>query len=113
MNLYELVTDFNTYLSKVPNGCLYIANAFRNNDLGSALQAIRDFSEGALWLVDATELLNYNDINYDLPMDKIQYFLEIINVNLEEKNYLKVADIFEQEIFLFFNDQKLINNLEC
>ncbi|WP_225340719.1 hypothetical protein [Lysinibacillus capsici] len=112
MNLYELVTDFNTYISKVPNGCLYIANALRNNDLASALQSIRDFSEGALWLVDATELLNNNNIIYDLRINEIQYFLEIINDNLEKKNYLKVADIFEQEIFLFFNGQKLIRNFD-
>lgn len=110
MGLQELIYEFNTYLRKIPNGCLYIAEALRNNDLGSALQAIRDFSEGVLWLVDAAELLNSNGVAYILDISKIEYFLQLINDNLERQNYLAVADMFEREIAEFFKSLSAIEN---
>lgn len=100
--LIELVTDFNQYVSKIPNGCEYIANALRSSNPKEGFKGIQDFSEGVLWLADATELLNHNEIPYDFDLSKAEYFLQLINTKLEREDYLAVADIFEEDIASFF-----------
>lgn len=100
--LIELVTDFNQYLSKIPSGCAYIANALRSPNPKEGFQGIQDFSEGVLWLADATELLNHNGISYDFDLSKAEYFLQMINTKFEHEDYLAIADIFEKDIASFF-----------
>lgn len=110
MEIQELIYEFNSYLRKIPTGCLYISNALRKNDLASALHTVRDFSEGVLWLADATELLNNNGVEYVFDISKVKYFLQLINDNLERQNYLMVADLFEREIRQFFISLTTIEN---
>lgn len=106
--LYEIVFDFNVYLQKIPNGCSYIADALRANNLASAMKSIKDFSEGTLWLADATNLLNTNGVQYTFNLEIVKYFLESVNDNLERQNYTAVADLFEKEIASFFEQQPLV-----
>lgn len=104
MEITELVESYNDYIKKLPAGTIYIANCLREDKLNDALTAIRDFSEGVLWLSQASELLKKNGILVDLNIDQIQVFLEEVNEGLEKQDYVLVSDMFEYEIAPFFEE---------
>lgn len=100
----ESVESYNEYLVKVPAGCLAIAEHLRNEEVHEALQIILQFSEGAMWLVDASTALQNLDVAVVLPVEKIHEFLNEINSGLEIQDYVLVADLFEYEIAPFFEN---------
>lgn len=100
--IVETIESYNMYVEKVPVGAEYIANSLREDNVKEALRAIKDFSEGVLWLSEASELLKSNGVTANLNIEKIQEFLIEINNGLELQDYVLVADMFEYEIAPFF-----------
>lgn len=102
--LNETIVSFNEYIERVPNGCMTIVNILRDDRIAEALTHIRDFSEGASWLMEASELLKKNNVSIQLDMTKIIDYLTEINEGLLIGDYNLVADIFEYEIAPFFSE---------
>ncbi|MBD8035712.1 hypothetical protein H9635_03095 [Solibacillus sp. A46] len=100
--ILELEESVGTYLKNVPNGVIYIANSLKEDELYKGLKAISDFSEGMMWLNDATRILKNNGKNIFIDFTKIEIYLVEINEGLEKEDYLLVADLFEYEISPFF-----------
>ncbi len=100
--LKEIMESYNSYLLNIPTGVLYIANCLREDNLNFAFTGIKDFSEGVLWLSDASNLIKQNGAWADLNIVQIQEFLIEVNEGLEKQDYLLVADMFEYEIAPFF-----------
>ncbi|MFJ7735981.1 hypothetical protein ACIQ2D_06505 [Lysinibacillus sp. NPDC097287] len=108
----ETIGSYNLYVNKVPAGAEYIANSLREDRETDALQAIKDFSEGVLWLSEVSELLKSNGVTANLNMEKIQEFLIEINNGLEKQDYVLVADMFEYEIAPFFEQVEVIKGFD-
>lgn len=106
--IVETIESYNEYLSKLPNGCLFIAENLREDQIQVALNNIKNFSEGLIWLVDASELLKNNDVEVNMNVERVHDFLNEINDALEIQDYNLVADLFEYELVEFFKDSKLI-----
>jgi len=104
--LQETLESYKNYIDKIPTGAIYIATSMREDRVQDALKAIRDFSEGLLWLTDANQLINKNGVEIELNINQIFEFLEEINEGLERQDYLLVADLFEYEIATFFEKNK-------
>lgn len=105
--LQETIESYKDYLEKIPGGATYIANSLREDRIQDALKAIRDFSEGLIWLSEANQLINKNSVIIELNINRIFEFLQEINEGLESQDYLLVADLFEYEIAPFFEDVKV------
>ncbi|AVK82789.1 hypothetical protein C3943_04045 [Lysinibacillus sp. B2A1] len=105
----EVVVSFNEYIGKVPNGCVYIEEQLRKDNIKLGLDSIRDFSEGMIWLVDAAELLKQNNINIEFNINDISSFLKEINEALMNEDMYLVADLFIYEIKPYFENLVPIN----
>ncbi|MGN7478777.1 hypothetical protein ACTHOQ_13065 [Solibacillus silvestris] len=105
--LQEVLVSYNAYIKNVPTGAMYIANNLREDNLNDALMAIKDFSEGVLWLSHASELMKQNGAKAELNIEQIQEFLIEVNEGLEKQDYVLVADMFEYEIAPFFEEVAL------
>lgn len=104
MDINELIYEYNEYIRKVPNGSLFIANAFREEKIGEALNAINNFSEGMLWLSHISNNLSQASVQVSLNIQKIQEYLIQVNEGLIKQDYVLVADMFEYEIAPFFDE---------
>ncbi len=104
----EVIESYNEYIKKLPNGSNYIAQNLREDKLSDAFQTIKDFSEGLLWLTEAAQLLQINNVKVQINMNQLQEFLIEINEGLEKQDYVLVADLFEYEITPFFEEVQLI-----
>ncbi|MFE3576822.1 hypothetical protein [Lysinibacillus sp. NPDC059133] len=102
--LNETILSFNEYIGGLPEGCMMIANVLRDDQIAEALGHIKDFSEGACWVVEASRLLQANNVSIGFDMTKIIDYLGEINEGLSIGDYNLVADIFEYEIAPFFKD---------
>lgn len=102
--LNETIDSYNQYIEKIPSGALYIANRLREDKISEALLGIKSFSEGVIWLVEASDLLQKNGVSKKLEIGKIQDFLSEINNGLEIQDFILVADMFEYEIAPFFEE---------
>ncbi|WP_433595868.1 hypothetical protein [Lysinibacillus xylanilyticus] len=100
----EILEDYNNYLGCVPKGTVRIAEQLREDNMKEALSAIRDFSEGVLWLSQASDFLKRSGAHVELDILKIQEFLIQVNEGLEKQDYVLVADMFEYEIAPFFEE---------
>lgn len=101
--LNETISSFNEYIERIPKGCMMIANTLRDDRITEALPHIRDFSEGASWITEASRLLQVNNVSISFDITKIIEYLEEINEGLSIGDYNLVADIFEYEIAPFFS----------
>ncbi|MDN4492202.1 hypothetical protein [Ureibacillus aquaedulcis] len=106
--LFETVDSYNEYLKKLPEGCVAIANKFRNDQIQEALLNVKDFSEGVIWLSEAAEILKKNKVDVKSNIVKIHEFLIEINEALQIQDYYLVADLFEYEIADFFRHYQVI-----
>lgn len=106
--IVETIESYNIYLSKLPNGCLLIAEKLREDQIQVALNNIKDFTEGLIWLVDASDLLGKNEIKVEISIERVHEFLNEINDALEIQDYNLVADLFEYELIEFFANLDLI-----
>ncbi|XRD25640.1 hypothetical protein AABM34_03380 [Lysinibacillus fusiformis] len=102
----EIITSYNDYLNNIPRGVAYIATQLREDNLTGALKAIKDFSEGVAWLIEAGKLINDNQGIALLEVEKIKEYLSEINSGLEKQDFVLVADLFEYEIAPFFEEVK-------
>lgn len=100
----ELLNDYNTYIQKIPKGCLVIADLLRTEQLNNAFESIKDFAEGVNWSVEANKILAENNLLKTINFNKIQDFLIEINQGLEIQDFVLVADLFEYEISPFFEE---------
>ena len=110
--LNEVVESYNEYLSNVGRGIAYISDCLREDKVSEGLLAIQDFSEGILWLSNASELMKKNGVLAELGINQLQEFLIEINDGLEKQDYILVADLFEYEIAPFFEQVSLAEKLE-
>ena len=106
--LNEVMESYNEYVKNLPTGAEYISRCLRENQLNEGLTAIKDFSEGVLWLSDASDLMKKNGAKVELNIGQIQEFLIEINEGLEKQDYVLVADMFEYEISPFFEEVELV-----
>jgi len=109
--VFDVIESYNEYTVKIPQGAIYIANCLREDKLNEALLTIKDFSEGVIWLSDASNLLKKNNVDVSLSIDQIHNFLNEINEGLEKHDFLLVADLFEYEIAPFFQELKMIEGI--
>lgn len=109
MDFNEIFLDFKLYIEKLPKGCIYIADALREDKLTEAFESIADFSEGILWLSKVNEAFIQNNIVTNLDVTKIKDFLNEINNGLVKQDFILVADMFEYEIIPFFEVINLSN----
>lgn len=100
----DVLEDYNNYLECVPKGTVQIAEQLREDNMQEAFSAIKDFSEGVLWLSQASDFLKCNGVHVELDILKIQEFLVQVNEGLEKQDYVLVADMFEYEIAPFFKE---------
>lgn len=107
--LYEVIQSYNEYLRKLPQGCHTIAALLKDNQVTAAKTNINNFSEGLVWLSEAQHLMTLNNIDHGLDFTQIDYFLEQINTHLENKELLKVAEIFETTLYNYFVNLPLIS----
>lgn len=103
----DIIEVYNNYLENVPKGTVRIAEQLREDNMQEAFIAIKDFSEGVLWLSQASDLLKQNGAHVKLDILKIQDFLVEVNEGLEKQDYVIVADMFEYEIAPFFEKVEL------
>lgn len=108
----EVVESYNSYIKNIAPGSLQIAEHLRKDEVQEALQLILQFSEGMGWLVQVNDLLSQNSIKANLQAEKIHEFLNEINSGLEIQDYVLVADMFEYEIALFFEQITEIEGIE-
>lgn len=108
----EVVNSYNQYIKNVAGGSLQIADYLRKDQVQEALQLILQFSEGMGWLVQASDLLQKNEVHVELEIEQIHEFLNEINNGLEIQDYVLVADMFEYEIAPFFEQVKQIEGIE-
>lgn len=109
----EVIDTYNEYIQKVPAGSMIISELLREDRVVEALNSIKNFTEGVIWLVEANELLNKNGVNGELNIEKINEYLNEINEGLTIQDYSLVADLFEYEIAPFFEKaQQLIGSIE-
>ncbi|MBG9454821.1 hypothetical protein ABE61_12390 [Lysinibacillus sphaericus] len=103
-----VIDSYNLYIENITTGVQYIATQLRLDGTEEMFVAIKDFSEGVIWLSQVTELLKPYDIDTQLDITKIEEFLIEINKGLEIKDYIIVADMFEYEIAPFFEELPII-----
>ncbi|WP_338652589.1 hypothetical protein [Lysinibacillus sp. Y5S-8] len=102
--LNDTIKSFNEYIERLPEGCMMIASNLRDDRIAEGLNHIRDFSEGAGWIVEASRLLKENNVTITFDMTKIVDYLSEINDGLSIGDYNLVADLFEYEIVPFFSN---------
>lgn len=105
-NMMELIESYNQYIKKMPNGIQYIYENLRSDNIEVALEAVRNFSEGLMWLNDVATYFNNNNINAKFSIDSIFETLNRLNDGLEKADYFLVADIFEYELLNYFKAVK-------
>jgi len=112
IDLKELVQDYNSYIKRIQQGTLAIAESFRQKDINEGLRSIVDFSEGMSWIIAVNNHFGLNNINTAFDEKKIIHFLEEINKALSVQDYFLVADLFEYEIVEYFTELPniIINN---
>ena len=110
--ILEVIESYNNYIGKVSSGSLQIAEHLRKDEIDEAMRMILQFSEGMGWLIQASELLNKNDVKVILEVEPINEFLQEINNGLEVMDYVIVADMFEYEIAPFFEQVTKIEGIE-
>lgn len=103
-----VIDSYNSYITNIITGAHYIATQLRLDGTEKVFVAIKDFSEGVIWLSQVTELLKPYDIDTQLDITKIEEFLIEINNGLEKQDYIIVADMFEYEIAPFFEELPII-----
>lgn len=101
--LKETIESYNEYVNKLPVGSRIIAEKLREDQITEALNFIKDFTEGVMWLIDAGNLIEKNGITVYLVINSIQSYLSEINDGLQIQDYNLVADLFEYEIAPFFS----------
>ncbi|MEX3745387.1 MULTISPECIES: hypothetical protein [Lysinibacillus] len=106
--LKETIESYNDYVKKIPVGSRSIAEKLREDQITEALNSIKDFTEGVIWLIDAGNLIEKNGVTIYLDVNPIQVYLNEINDGLQIQDYNLVADLFEYEIAPFFSDLKAI-----
>ncbi|BAK17701.1 hypothetical protein SSIL_3278 [Solibacillus silvestris StLB046] len=109
MDYNEILIEYTDYVKRVPQGCVFIADSLREDRIDDALKAIHDFSEGVLWLSHISQLLQKENINVALNIQKIQQYLIEINEGLMKQDYVVVADMFEYEVEPFFSEMIVLD----
>lgn len=105
IDLQEVVASYHEYIQNIPSGANYIAELLAKGKNDEALAIIQNFSEGILWLIEVTPLLEEHGVAIQLPINEIQEFLVEINDGIAKKDWVLVADLFEYEIASFFEEQ--------
>lgn len=104
--LNEVMNSYNEYTQNIPKGLLVIINQLRDNEVEEALVNIKNFSEGIMWLIEATHLINKNKGNLKTDITELIECLTEINKSLEKEDYMLTADIFEYDLIPFFTKLK-------
>ncbi|MFF2752166.1 hypothetical protein ACFVR1_00235 [Psychrobacillus sp. NPDC058041] len=102
--LKELIESLNQYISKIPQGCIKIAEYLRLNKRDEAYCSIGDFVEGMEWINDSINVLERNDYLILLNSQKMKELLKEINIVLEQQDENLLADLFEYEAASFFEE---------
>lgn len=108
--LKETIGSYNEYVGKLPVGSRIIAEKIREDQITEALNSIKDFTEGVMWLIDASNLIEKNGVTIYLDINPILSYLNEINDGLQIQDYNLVADLFEYEIAPFFSDLQAIDS---
>jgi len=99
----DIKQSYYEYVSKIAPGCEAIANQLRLGNNNDALQSIINFAEGLSWLLSVEEGMGENGFKISTRIAEVQSFLVEVNFELEQSNYITVADLFEYEIYPLFS----------
>lgn len=102
--IQETQETFFSYLFRVKDGCVTIAEKLRKDNVGEALQLLAQFVEGASWLLQVVHLMQKNGFAFSVSMEGLNEYLYEINEGLEIQDYVLVADLFEYEIAPFIDN---------
>ncbi|MEI4769598.1 hypothetical protein WAX74_08050 [Psychrobacillus sp. FJAT-51614] len=102
--LIALIESLNQYTSKIPQGCIKIAEYLRLNKRDKAFSSIGDFVEGMEWISDSINILERNDYLIIFNSQKMKELLKEINIVLEQQDENLLADLFEYEAASFFEE---------
>lgn len=107
--LVELIESVDSYLAKIPNGCLIIADFLREGDNEKGFASITDLIVGIDWLTKSFNLLKQNNYVVNIDIYKLNQILKEINDALNLKNETLLADLIEYEVADFFENAGNIN----
>ncbi|QGM31030.1 hypothetical protein GI482_11825 [Bacillus sp. N3536] len=102
--LILLIESLNQYISKIPEGCIKISEYLRLNERDKAFRSIGDFVEGMEWISHSISILERNDYLIIFNTTKMKDLLKEINIALEQQDDNLIADIFEYEAAIFFEE---------
>lgn len=108
LEIEEIISSYNEYISRIPNGIEHVFTLLRNKDIAEALNEIKNFSEGLVWLESATGFLTTQGFEMNFSVEKIKEFLSEINEGLLQEDWFLVADIFEHELLHYFKEFQMI-----
>ncbi|MFU8646605.1 hypothetical protein ACNA06_04660 [Lysinibacillus sp. RSDA_15] len=99
------------YVRNLPRACLHISNLIKEEGLISAINLIRQFSEGMSWVIDMNTLLSTHNAVKPLDIVEIQGFLTEITEAFEAQDYVLMSDLFEYELSPYFENHLHENSL--
>ncbi|MCP1143740.1 hypothetical protein [Lysinibacillus endophyticus] len=99
----DIKHSYYEYVSKIAPGCEAIANQLRLGEINDALHLIINFAEGLSWLLSVEEKMKEYELKINSRIGEAQSFLKEINHELEQGDYITVADLFEYEIYPLFS----------
>lgn len=102
IDLQEVISDYNDYISNIPSGSEYIYTRIRNGEIQEVIQPIINFSEGIGWIISVNNYLKTIDVALGIDENILQNILLELNNALDKQDFYLVADIFEYEIKDFF-----------
>lgn len=107
-NLEQLIEEtkesYYEYVLKIENGCSVIVEAFKEQDINSALKGIVQLSEGLTWLIEAEELLEVHSYKIESPISQVSPLFSKINNAIEVNNFDEVNKLLEDDLKPLFKN---------
>lgn len=102
-NLNDITNTYYEYISKVSQGCVVIANLFRETQINEGISNLLNFIEGFEGLVKIEQFMTENGYFINSRLAEANEFLNEITEALEVQDYTLIADLFEYEIVPLFS----------
>ena len=104
LDVQEIVSDYNKYISNISSGSEYIYTLIRNGEIQEVMQPIINFSEGMGWIISVNNYMKTLEVNLGIDENKLQNILLELNNALDMQDFYLAADLFEYEIKEFFEN---------
>ncbi len=102
--ILETQQTYYEYVENLIEGCQKISDELRTENESEAFKNIGYFAEGIDWMIQVEKAMKNNGFTITSNLNKIRPFLIEINVAMEKKDYVYVADLFEYELQPLFEE---------